>query len=315
MDGQLRIPTYDEVVRARDLIDGRVRRTPTLDLELPSSGRSVTLKLELLQHAGSFKPRGAFHSVLSADQPPDLLVAASGGNYGLAVAHVGQALGLPARIFVPCSAPAVKVEAIRRRGAEVNQVGETYAEAMAASREAAAGPGAMALHAYDSWGTVTGQGTLGLEIAEQVEGVDTVAVAVGGGGLMAGVATALAGAAPGCRVVGVEPQRCPTLSTALAAGSPVAVDVGGVAADSLGASRLGDIAHRVAGAGGVDSVLVADEAITEARRWLWSATRLAVEPGAATALAALLTGAWTPEDGERVCVVVCGGNADPVGLS
>ena len=317
MDEQLRVPTYDDILRARELIAGRVRRTPVLEVEVPtrSGTRPVALKLELLQHSGSFKPRGAFHSVLTAGERPDELVAASGGNHGLAVAHVGRVLGIAARIFVPRSAPAVKVEAIRRLGAEVDLVGETYAEAMAASREAAGRPGALALHAYDSWGTVAGQGTLGLEIAEQVAGADTVVVAVGGGGLMAGTALALSGAAAGCRVVAVEPTRCSTLRTALEEGAPVVVEVGGVAADSLGASRLGDIAHHVARQHRVASVLVEDDAITDARRWLWRATRLAAEPGAATALAALLSGVWAPEDGERVCVVVCGGNADPAGLS
>jgi threonine dehydratase len=314
---QVRVPTYDEVAAARELIAGRVRRTPVVEVEVPtpSGARSVVLKLELLQHSGSFKPRGAFHSVLSGQERPDVLVAASGGNHGLAVAHVGHALGMAARIFVPRSAPAVKVAGIRALGAEVDQVGDTYAEAMAASTEEAGRPGVMALHAYDSWGTVTGQGTLGLEIAEQVVDADTVVVAVGGGGLMAGVATALSGAAPGCRVVAVEPRRCPTLSTALQQGAPLAVEVGGVAADSLGASRLGDIASHVARERGVTSVLVDDPAIIAAQRWLWRAARIAAEPGGATALAALLSGAWVPAEGERVCVVVCGGNADPAGLS
>ncbi len=314
--GELRVPTYDEVRRAADLIGQRVRRTPVVAVEVPTptGERPVTLKLELLQHSGSFKVRGAFHSVLSASPEPEVLVAASGGNHGLAVAHVGHALGLPAEIFVPRTAPSVKVRAIAALGARVHQVGATYAEAMEASREAARRPGVLALHAYDSWGTVTGQGTLGLEIAAQVPGVDRVLVAVGGGGLMAGVATALGGAEPRAGVVGVEPRSCPTLDAALRAGAPMSVEVGGVAADSLGASRLGDIAHTVAHAQDVTSVLVSEEDVTASRQWLWRSLRLAVEPGAATALAALLSGAWSPPVDERVCVVVCGANADPSDL-
>jgi threonine dehydratase len=278
------------------------------------AGRGVALKLELLQHGGSFKPRGAFTTVLSAPERPDALVAASGGNHGLAVAHVGRALGIDVRIFVPRTAPAVKVDAIAALGADVRQVGTTYAEAFRASAEDAARPGTLALHADDAWGTVAGQGTLGLEIAEQVLDVDTVLVAVGGGGLVAGVTAALAGAAPAVQVVGVEPERCPTLHAALEHGAPVDVEVGGVAADSLGATRVGSIAFQVARTRGVVPVLVGDEEISRARQWLWREVRLAAEPGGATALAALLGGAYVPGEGERVCVVVCGGNADPSDL-
>lgn len=314
---ELRVPSYDDVLRARELVGTRVRRTPAMvvDVPAPAGPRAVTLKLELVQHSGSFKVRGAFHSVLSAPQRPTALVAASGGNHGLAVAHVGRALGLPARVFVPRSAPAVKVQAIAALGAQVHQVGSTYAEAMEASGEEATRPGVLALHAYDSWATVAGQGTIGLEIAEQVPDLDTVVVAVGGGGLMSGLATALSGAASSARVVAVEPSGCPTLHSALRSGGPVPVAVGGVAADSLGASRLGDIAHEVSARQDVSSVLVEDVEILRARRWLWDSVRLAAEPGAATALAAVLAGRWRPEGDERVCVVVCGANADPSDLS
>jgi threonine dehydratase len=304
------VPTYDDIRAAVAMIDPWVRRTPLLEVE--AAGRPVTLKLELLQHSGSFKARGAFHSVLSAAEQPAGLVAASGGNHGLAVAHVGARLGIPTRIFVPESAPAVKVDAIAALGAEVNRVGSTYAEAYLASREAAEQPGVLALHAYDSWATVTGQATLGVEIGQQLPDVDTVLVAVGGGGLGAGVTLGLAGARPGARVVAVEPTSCPTLHDALAADGPVDVQVGGVAADALGASRLGEIAY--ASLRGTTSLLVEDDAIVEARRWLWREARVAAEPAGATALAALLTGGHVPDDGERVCVVVCGGNADPAGL-
>ena len=309
----LRVPTYDDIRGAAGLVAHWVRRTPTLDVEI--EGRRATLKLELMQHAGSFKVRGAFTSVLTAPEPPGTLVAASGGNHGLAVAHVGHALGIATRIFVPRSAPAVKVDAIAALGAEVNQVGATYAEAFEASAEASSRAGGLALHAYDAWGTVAGQGTLGLEIAEHVPDVETVLVAVGGGGLMSGLSHALARARPSARVVAVEPEACPTLNRALEQGGPVDVAVGGVAADALGASRLGVIAWATVQAYYTQSVLVTDEAIDDARRWLWRAARIAAEPAGAAALAALLSGAYQPGDGERVCVVVCGGNADPASLS
>ena len=304
-------PTYDEIRSAAALVSPWVRRTPLLEVEV--HGRPVVLKLELLQHAGSFKARGAFHSVLSATERPDTLVAASGGNHGLAVAHVGHRLGIATRIFVPEAAPAVKVDAIAALGAEVNRVGATYAEALEASREAAQRPGALALHAYDSWGTVAGQGTLGAEIGDQLPDVDTVLLAVGGGGLYSGVSLGLAGARPEARVVPVEPRACPTLHTAMAGGAPVVVGVGGVAADALGASRIGEIAFATATATErlVEALLVEDESIVEARRWLWREARVAAEPAGATALAALLTGDYLPDAGERVCVVVCGGNALP----
>jgi threonine dehydratase len=307
------VPSYDDIRRAAELVAPWVRRTPVLDVEV--DGRPVACKLELMQHAGSFKVRGAFTSVLSAPAPPTTLVAASGGNHGMAVAYVGHALGIPTRIFVPRSAPAVKVDAIAALGAEVNQVGTRYAEAFEASRQAAALPGVLALLAYDSWGTIAGQGTLGLEVGEQVADLSTVLVAVGGGGLVAGVANGLAGLAPGASVVGVEPVSCPTLHAALQRGGPSEVSVGGVAADALGASQLGSLAYETATRLGVRSVLVTDDAIVEARRWLWRRARVAAEPAGAAALAALLSGAYVPGDGERVCVVVCGGNADPSGLS
>jgi threonine dehydratase len=307
--GAVSVPTYEQVQQAAGLIAPWVRRTPSIEVDV--AGSPVVLKLELLQHAGSFKVRGAFTSVLTAPEPPAVLVAASGGNHGLAVAHAGRALGVPVRIFVPEAAPAVKVRAIRECGAEVNLAGATYAEALAASREAGDASGALVLHAYDAPGTVTGQGTVGLEVAEQVPQVDTVLVAVGGGGLVSGVRLALDAAV---RVVAVEPESCPTLHQALQEGRPVDVPVGGVAVDALGASRIGSIAWSVVQHHDVASVLVTDEPITRARRWLWQQVRLAAEPAGAAAVAALLSGAYVPQDGERVCVVVCGGNADPAGI-
>lgn len=306
------IPSYDDIRAAMALIAPWVRRTPALQVEV--GGRPVTLKLELLQHSGSFKVRGAFANVLSAAHRPETLVAASGGNHGLAVAHVGHRLGIATRIFVPESAPAVKVDAIAALGAEVQRVGATYAEAHEASQGAARMPGVLALHAYDSFATVAGQATLGMEIGQQLPDVDTVLLAVGGGGLFAGVARGLAGSRPGARVVAVEPERCPTMHRALAAGAPVDVEVGGVAADALGASRVGNIAMATALEHRVTSLLVDDDAISDARRWLWREARVAAEPAGAVALAGLRTGGYVPVDDERVCVVVCGGNADPSGL-
>jgi threonine dehydratase len=303
------VPTYAEVRRAAELIRPHVRRTPVIDVDV--DGVAVTLKLEQLQHAGSFKVRGAFTSVLSAPEPPAMLVAASGGNHGLAVAYAGHALGIGTRIFVPRTAPAVKVDAITALGAAVEQVGTTYAEALEASREAGSAPGALVLHAYDAPGTVTGQGTLGLEIVEQVPDVDHVLIAVGGGGLLAGTTIGLDRAAS---VTAVEPEECATLHRALAAGGPVTVPVGGVAADALGASRAGAIAYEVAVDHDVRSVLVTDDAIRMARRWLWRHVRVAAEPAGAAALAAVLDGAVDLAGASRVCVVVCGGNADPSGL-
>lgn len=304
------VPTRADIAAAADLIASHVRRTPVIDATLPG-GRPATLKLELLQHTGSFKPRGAFASVLAAPQRPRVLVAASGGNHGLAVAHVGRTLGIPTQIFVPETAPRAKVARLRALGAEVTQVGQVYADALVASAAAAALPGALTLHAYDAPGTVTGQGTLGLELEQQCAPT-TVLVAVGGGGLIGGIGAWFAGS--GTRVVGVEPEGCDALAAALEAGRPVATSPTGVAVDSLGASTIGSICFEVARATGMTAVRVPDDAIREARTWLWRELRLAAEPGGATALAALLSGAWRPADGERVTVVVCGANADPSDL-
>lgn len=302
------VPTRERIAATAAAIAPYVRRTPVLDVVV--AGRPVTLKLELLQHAGSFKPRGAFATVLAAAERPDRLVAASGGNHGLAVAHVGATLGIPAEVFVPRTAPAVKVAGLRARGARVHQVGEAYAAAYDASRELAAAPGSLALHAYDAPLTLAGQGTLAAELEEQVGAVDTVVVAVGGGGLAGGIAGWYAGTAT--RVVAVEPVGCPTLHAALAAGAPVDVVPGGLAADSLGASRIGELGF--AALRDATSVLVGEDDVRAARRWLWDDLRVAAEPGGAAALAALTSGAYVPADGERVAVVVCGGNSDPSDL-
>jgi len=304
------VPSPADIEAAAARIAGLVRTTPMIRYEY-AEGRVAELKLELFQHAGSFKPRGAFTTVLSAAERPKRLVAASGGNHGLAVAYVGAALGIPTEIHVPTTAPAVKVAGIRARGAEVVQTGDKYADALGASKDAAERAGVLAVHAYDASGTVTGQGTVGREIELQVPDVDTVLVAVGGGGLIGGISAWFSRRA---RIIAVEPANCPTFHEALRAGRPVTVEVGGVAADALGASRIGDLGFAAARASGVQSVLVDDDAISAARRALWDDLRIAAEPAGATALAALRTGAYVPREGETVCVVVCGGNADPADL-
>ncbi|GAB3149946.1 threonine/serine dehydratase [Amycolatopsis stemonae] len=296
-----------DVDQAAARIAGRVRRTPVF------ADDGVWFKLEHLQHTGSFKARGAFNRILAAGELSAAgVVAASGGNAGLAVAHAAREFGVAARVYVPVNAPAVKVAKLRQLGAAAELVGEKYADAYDAAVKDAADRGALFCHAYDQPEICAGQGTAGLELLEQTGGVDTILVAVGGGGLLAGIAAAAEGRA---RVVGVEPRTAPTLHAALAAGEPVPVEVSGVAADSLGASRLGDIAYAVATRTGAASVLVDDAAIVEARAALWDRYRLAVEPGGATAYAALLAGAYRPARGERVAVLLCGANTDPATLT
>ncbi len=295
-----------DVDRAAARIEGRVRRTPVL-----AADEGVWFKLEHLQHTGSFKARGAFNRIIAAGEQTGV-VAASGGNAGLAVAYAAREFGLPARVYVPSTAPAVKVAKLRQLGAAVELVGEKYADAYDAAVKDAADSGALFCHAYDQPDICAGQGTLGRELLEQAGDLDTILVAVGGGGLLAGVAAAVEGRA---RVVGVEPRTIPTLHSALAAGEPVAVDVSGVAADSLGATRLGDIAFAVATRTDAGSVLVDDTAIVDARAALWDRYRLAVEPGGATAFAALRSGAYRPAPGERVAVLLCGANTDPATLT
>jgi threonine dehydratase len=300
-------------------VAGHIRVTPLAEAD-PRSFRpagKVWLKLEQLQHTGSFKVRGAFNRILSAAEQGPLpaagVVAASGGNAGLAVAYAAARHHLPARVYVPAAAPEVKVARLRAYGAEVVQAGSCYAEAYEAAAKHAAEVAALFCHPYDQTEVCAGQGTLGAELLQQSGGeLDTVLVAVGGGGLMAGIAAATEGRAS---VVGVEPTSIPTLHAALAVGQPVDVEVSGVAADSLGATRLGDIAFAVATRAGVRSVLVDDADIIAARRLLWDHYRLAVEHGGATALAALLSGAYRPRDGERVAVVLCGANTDPSSLA
>lgn len=299
--------TRDDVQRAATRIAGRVRRTPVLQVS-----PTLTLKLELLQHVGSFKPRGAFNRLLSAKEQGLLtgqgVVAASGGNAGLAAAYAARELGVPARIFVPVNAPAPKVARLRTLDADVVQVGNEYAEAYEAAAVACEESGALLVHAFDQPEVVAGQGTIGLELLEDLDNFDTVLVAVGGGGLIAGIATAIGDRA---QVVAVEPELAPTLARTLAAGERVDVQVGGLAADSLGARRLGELAFEAVKANSVQSMLVDEDAIVAARNELWHEYHLAVEHGAAVSYAALLSGAYQPADGERVVAIICGANTDP----
>ncbi|GIG02465.1 threonine/serine dehydratase [Catellatospora citrea] len=309
--------TKVDVADAAARIAGRFRRTPLAAIEPGGLFGTSWLKCEYMQHTGSFKARGALNRVLAAQQAGELdpavgVVAASGGNAGLAVAYAARACGVPATIFVPATAPAFKVDKLRGLGARVEQHGTEYAMAYEAAVKHAADAGAVYCHAYDQAEMVAGAGTIGLELLADIPGgFDTVLVAVGGGGLMAGIATAVAGQA---RVVGVEPELAPSLHAALAAGHPVDVAVSGVAADSLGARRVGDIGYAVAVRDGVRSVLVSDDDIVAARRALWADRRIVLEHGAAAALAALSSGAYRPADGERVVVIACGANTDPAGL-
>ena len=270
---------------------------------------ALTLKLELYQHTGSFKPRGAFANLLMRAAPAAGVVAASGGNHGAAVAYAAMKLGVPARIFVPAVASPAKQQRIRDYGAQLVVGGERYADALAASEAWAAESGALQVHAYDQPETLAGQGTLALELEEQAPALDTLLVAVGGGGLIGGIA---AWYARRVKIVGVEPEAAPTLTRALAAGRPVDAPAGGIAADSLAPRRVGELMFPIAQAHVSGMALVTDDAIRAAQRTLWSALRIVAEPGGAAALAALLSHRYEPRAGERVGVLVCGGNTTAV---
>lgn len=302
--------TADDISAAYDRIRRHVRRTPVIRPGAGSFGlpSDLSLKLELLQHTGSFKPRGAFNHLLSRPVPPAGVAAASGGNHGAAVAWAAARLGHRARIFVPAIASPAKIARIRDAGAMLVVEGERYADALALCNAYAAAEGALSIHAYDADETIAGQGTVGLEWEQDEPGLDTVLVAVGGGGLIAGIAAWYAGRV---KVVAVEPETSRALHAALAAGGPVDVEVAGIAADSLGARNVFARVHAIAARHVGMAVLVSDDAIREAQRRLWRDLRLVAEPGGATALAALVSGAYRPEPDERVGVLVCGSNADP----
>ena len=302
-----------ESIRATyDAIRPHIRQTPILeadgaDFGLPSF--PLTLKLEQLQHAGSFKTRGAFANLLLREIPPAGVVAASGGNHGAAVAYAARKLGVKAKIFVPVVSSPTKTDRIREYGAELVVTGNRYADALSASEEWARESGALPVHAYDQPETLLGQGTLALELARQAPLLDSLLVAVGGGGLIGGIAAWYAGA---IKVIGVEPEGAPTLTAALKAGAPVDAPAGSIAADSLAPLQVGKLMFPIARAHVARVVLVSDDALRQAQQALWSSARLVAEPGGAAALAALLSRQHVPAPGERVGVVISGGNTTAV---
>ena len=314
--------TRDDIRGTYETIGPYVRRTPVVQIDLgdldPAAGElpAITLKLEQLQCAGSFKARGAFANLLLRDVPPAGVVAASGGNHGVAVAYAAHRLGLPAKIFVPTVSAPAKVERIRQLGAELVVTGERYADALAAAQAWVETSGAMSVHAFDQRETLLGQGTVALELTAQAGGpddggLDTVLVPVGGGGLIGGIAAWFAGST---RVIGVEPDGAPTLTRARAEGGPADAPAEGVAADALAPRRVGDLVFPITQAYVEDVVLVGDAAILAAQRALWQAARIAAEPAASVGIAALLTGAYKPAPGERVSVVISGANMAPAQL-
>jgi len=301
--------TRSDIARVHDLIQPWIRRTPVFDVTGADVGLApfpLTFKLEFVQHGGSFKARGAFTNLLTRGVPSAGVVAASGGNHGVAVAYAAKQRAIPARIFVPTISSPAKVDRIRAHGAQVEITGERYADALEASQRYAADSGAMPIHAYDQIETLLGQGTLARELSEQAPAARTVLVAVGGGGLIGGVAAWYAGT--NTRVVGVEPAAAPTLSEALEAGRPVDAPAGGVAADSLAPRQVGALMFPIAQRHVDRVLLVEDDEIVRAQAVLWDTFRMLVEPGGAAAFAALLTGRYTPSPDEHVAVILCGGN-------
>jgi len=305
-------PGPAEIRNVHARITRHLRRTPVVELsgsELDLGPASLTLKLECLQHSGSFKARGAFASLTTGDIPEAGVAAASGGNHGAAVAFAAQSLGVPARIFVPTIASAAKIERIRSYGANLVVDGERYADALALCEAWCAETGARSIHAYDQPATILGQGTLGLELEEQATGLDTLLVAVGGGGLIGGIAAWYQGR---IRIVGAEPEGAPSLAMALAAGKPVDAPQGSIAADSLAPRQVGQLMFPLAQAYVERVALVSDDAIREAQSRLWERLRIVAEPGGATALAAVVSGAYRPAPDERIGVLVCGANTTAV---
>lgn len=303
----------ESIVAAAARISGLVRRTPVLEIEpeamLPEAmvaAGKLVLKLEQLQVTGTFKARGAFN--LLSRGGIERVVAASGGNFGLAIGHAARVLGIEAVLFIPDSSPAEKIEAVRRTGANVHVIPGLYPDSLAASQVFASETGAVLAHAYDQPEVMAGAGTCGMEIAVQVPEVDSVLVAVGGGGLIGGVASWLRDQV---KVIGVETEHTPTLHSARAAGRPVDVEVGGLAVSALGARRVGELAWHAARQWVDDSVLVSDDDLRRAQALLWESARLAVEPSAAAPIAALVTGAYRPAPDETVVVLICGANTNP----
>ncbi|HEU5452247.1 MAG TPA: threonine/serine dehydratase [Terriglobales bacterium] len=312
--------TRSDIAAAERLIRPRIRRTPILETSGADFGLAdctLIFKLELCQHAGSFKTRGAFTNLLTHKIPPVGVVAASGGNHGAAVAYAAGKLGIPARIFVPTVSSPAKVEKIRGYGATLVVGGDRYADALAASETWAEESGAFRIHAFDQRETLLGQGTLAMELDEQSGGVDTLLVAVGGGGLIGGIAAWYGDPeGPGkTKVIGVEPEAAPTLAYAMRAGQPVDAPAGGIAADSLAPRQVGALMFPIAQRSVSEVVLVPDDAIAQAQQELWRTVRIAAEPGGTAAFAALWSRRYVPRKGERVGVVVSGGNTTAVNFS
>jgi threonine dehydratase len=312
MDGLGDAVTPQAIAQCERVIRPYIRRTPVIEIDggefgLPAN--TVSLKLELLQHSGSFKARGAFTNLLTREIPKAGVVAASGGNHGAAVAYAAMRLGKLAKIFVPSVSSPAKIQRIREYGADLAIEGDRYADALAASETWALQTGAMPVPAFDQNETIMGQGTVGFELDEQAPDIDTVLVSVGGGGLVAGIAAWYAGR---IKVIGVEPFASPTLSKALEAGHPVDAEAGGLAADSLAPRRVGERVFPIVQKYARQTVLVSDDAIAEAQKTLWRALRIVAEPGGAAAFSAILSGAYRPGAGERVAVVVSGGNTAAV---
>ncbi len=307
-------PGRDAIATAAERIRPYLRVTPLLAIDAAELGLAsfpLSLKLEQLQHSGSFKARGAFANLLLRQIPAAGVVAASGGNHGAAVAYAAMRLGVPARIFVPVVSSEAKTSRIRSYGAQLTVTGERYAGALAAAEDWAARSGALPVHAFDQRETLLGPGSLGQELAAQDDRLDTLLMAVGGGGLLGGVAAWYAGS---IRVVGVEPEGAPTLTAALAAGRPVDAPAGSIAADSLAPRRVGELMFPIARAYVERVVLVSDDHIRAAEHLLWDRLRLVAEPGGAATLAALVAGAYRPAAGERVGIIVSGGNTTAVDL-
>ena len=304
--------TRERIAATEALIRPYIRRTPLLHADLADFGLKavpITFKLEMLQHSGSLKARGAFANLLLRKPPAAGVVAASGGNHGAAVAYAAQRLGVPATIFVPEITSPAKIERIKNYGARLVIGGSRYADALAASEAHVKGTGAMAVHAYDQAETLLGQGSVGMELEQDAPGIDTLLVAVGGGGLIGGVAAWCAGRT---RVIAVEPEQAPTLHAAFEAGKPVDAPAGGIAADSLAPRQVGQLMFPIARAYVEKVLLVSDDAIKQAQAALWSSLRVVAEPGGAAAFAALLSGKYRPAEGERVAVLVCGANTTAV---
>lgn len=304
-------PDRHSIRAAEAAIRPYVRRTPVFAVSAADfrlSGTDLNFKLEFMQHSGTFKARGAFTNLLLREGAERGVVAASGGNHGAAVAFAAMRLGIKAHIYVPKISSPAKIARIKQYGADIVVGGDTYPDALAASRGFAREHGLLEAHAYDAFETLSGQGTVGLEWEQQAPELDTLLVAVGGGGLIGGIATWYEGRV---RIIGVEPENAPTLTRALKAGEPVDVPVSGIAADSLGARRIGELSfaqrQHIAG-----TTLVTDEAIVAAQRTIWDVLRVVAEPGGAAAMAALLSGRYVPQPGEKVGVLLCGANTTAV---